>query len=85
MILFRNAIVPVWSAETSHHTSRGKMIAMEFTLNILGVVVAVSFYFNNNIKVLYILNRYIYYSIGSPMVYLLQKAVSVGDFQSPFN
>lgn len=35
-----NAIVPVWSAETSHHTSRGKMIAMEFTLNILGVVVA---------------------------------------------
>lgn len=38
----RNAIVPVWSAETSHHTSRGKMIAMEFTLNIFGVVVAVS-------------------------------------------
>ncbi|KAG0748442.1 hypothetical protein G6F23_001898 [Rhizopus arrhizus] len=35
-----NAIVPVWSAETSHHTSRGKMIAMEFTLNIFGVVVA---------------------------------------------
>ncbi|CEG64794.1 hypothetical protein RMATCC62417_01707 [Rhizopus microsporus] len=35
-----NAIVPVWSAETSHHTSRGQMIAMEFTLNILGVVVA---------------------------------------------
>ncbi|GAA5802398.1 general substrate transporter [Helicostylum pulchrum] len=35
-----NAIVPVWSAETSHHTSRGKMLAMEFTLNIFGVVVA---------------------------------------------
>ncbi|KAI8066256.1 general substrate transporter [Gilbertella persicaria] len=35
-----NAVVPVWSAETSHHTSRGQMIAMEFTLNILGVVVA---------------------------------------------
>lgn len=38
----RNAIVPVWSAETSHHTSRGMFIAMEFTLNIFGVVVAVS-------------------------------------------
>ncbi|KAI7858574.1 general substrate transporter [Circinella umbellata] len=35
-----NAIVPVWSAETSHHTSRGMFIAMEFTLNIFGVVVA---------------------------------------------
>ncbi|KAI9015651.1 general substrate transporter [Phycomyces nitens] len=35
-----NAIVPVWSAETSHHTSRGMFLAMEFTLNIFGVVVA---------------------------------------------
>ncbi|KAF7732008.1 hypothetical protein EC973_007113 [Apophysomyces ossiformis] len=35
-----NAIVPVWSAETSHHTSRGMFIAAEFTLNIFGVVVA---------------------------------------------
>ncbi|KAG2221092.1 hypothetical protein INT45_008613 [Circinella minor] len=35
-----NAIVPVWSAETSHHTSRGMFIAMEFTLNIFGVVIA---------------------------------------------
>ncbi|KAI8138061.1 general substrate transporter [Fennellomyces sp. T-0311] len=35
-----NAIVPVWSAETSHHSSRGMFIAMEFTLNIFGVVVA---------------------------------------------
>ncbi|KAG2174391.1 hypothetical protein INT43_004414 [Umbelopsis isabellina] len=35
-----NAIVPVWSAETSHHTSRGMFIAIEFTLNIFGVVVA---------------------------------------------
>ncbi|KAI8884926.1 general substrate transporter [Backusella circina FSU 941] len=35
-----NAIVPVWSAETSHHKSRGAMLAMEFTLNIFGVVVA---------------------------------------------
>ncbi|KAI7875110.1 general substrate transporter [Lichtheimia hyalospora FSU 10163] len=35
-----NAIVPVWSAETSHHTSRGMFIAMEFSLNIFGVVVA---------------------------------------------
>ncbi|KAI9252882.1 general substrate transporter [Phascolomyces articulosus] len=37
---YLNAIVPVWSAETSHATSRGMFIAMEFTLNIFGVVVA---------------------------------------------
>lgn len=37
-----NAIVPVWSAETSHYASRGMFIAMEFTLNIFGVVIAVS-------------------------------------------
>lgn len=35
-----NAIVPVWSAETSTFSSRGLFIAMEFTLNIFGVVVA---------------------------------------------
>ncbi|KAI9312609.1 general substrate transporter [Dichotomocladium elegans] len=35
-----NAIVPVWSAETSHYSSRGMFIAMEFTLNIFGVVIA---------------------------------------------
>ncbi|KAH8092159.1 general substrate transporter [Cristinia sonorae] len=35
-----NAIVPVWSAEVASHTSRGAFIASEFTLNILGVVVA---------------------------------------------
>ncbi|EGN94805.1 hypothetical protein SERLA73DRAFT_77542 [Serpula lacrymans var. lacrymans S7.3] len=35
-----NAIVPVWSAEVATHTSRGAFIAMEFTLNIFGVVVA---------------------------------------------
>ena len=35
-----NAIVPVWSTETAEHTSRGKFIAMEFTLNILGVASA---------------------------------------------
>ncbi|KAJ3481093.1 hypothetical protein NLI96_g7901 [Meripilus lineatus] len=35
-----NAIVPVWSAEVATHTSRGAFIASEFTLNILGVVVA---------------------------------------------
>ncbi|ORY95959.1 general substrate transporter [Syncephalastrum racemosum] len=35
-----NAIVPVWSAETSHYASRGMFIAMEFTLNIFGVVIA---------------------------------------------
>jgi hypothetical protein len=38
---YRNAVVPVWSAETSHHSSRGAMLAMEFTVNIFGVVVAV--------------------------------------------
>ncbi|KAL1409221.1 hypothetical protein Q8F55_006054 [Vanrija albida] len=35
-----NAIVPVWATETSDHTSRGQFIAIEFTLNIFGVVVA---------------------------------------------
>ncbi|RYO81932.1 hypothetical protein DL766_001046 [Monosporascus sp. MC13-8B] len=35
-----NAIVPVWATETAEHTSRGKFIAIEFTLNIFGVVVA---------------------------------------------
>ncbi|KAK7445732.1 hypothetical protein VKT23_014727 [Stygiomarasmius scandens] len=37
---FLNAIVPVWSAEVANHTSRGAFIALEFTLNIFGVVVA---------------------------------------------
>ncbi|KAI0417003.1 general substrate transporter [Xylaria grammica] len=35
-----NAVVPVWATETSEHTSRGQFIAIEFTLNIFGVVVA---------------------------------------------
>ncbi|KAK2004522.1 general substrate transporter [Colletotrichum falcatum] len=35
-----NAITPVWSTEIASHTSRGKFVAMEFTLNIFGVVVA---------------------------------------------
>lgn len=35
-----NSIVPVWATETSDHTSRGQFIAIEFTLNIFGVVVA---------------------------------------------
>ena len=35
-----NAIVPVWATETATHTSRGQFIAIEFTLNIFGVVVA---------------------------------------------
>jgi MFS family permease len=35
-----NAIVPVWSTETADHQSRGQFIAIEFTLNIFGVVVA---------------------------------------------
>lgn len=35
-----NGIVPVWASELAHHSSRGAFIAMEFTLNIFGVVVA---------------------------------------------
>lgn len=35
----QNAIVPVWATETAEHTSRGQFIAIEFTLNIFGVVV----------------------------------------------
>jgi hypothetical protein len=35
-----NAIVPVWATESAEHTSRGQFIAIEFTLNIFGVVVA---------------------------------------------
>ncbi|KAG7527487.1 hypothetical protein FFLO_06884 [Filobasidium floriforme] len=35
-----NAVVPVWATETAEHTSRGQFIAIEFTLNIFGVVVA---------------------------------------------
>jgi hypothetical protein len=35
-----NAITPVWATETAAHTSRGQFVAMEFTLNIFGVVVA---------------------------------------------
>ncbi|KAI9808319.1 MAG: hypothetical protein M1825_004776 [Sarcosagium campestre] len=35
-----NAIVPVWATETATHTSRGQFVAIEFTLNIFGVVVA---------------------------------------------
>jgi len=35
-----NAITPVWATETASHTSRGQFVAMEFTLNIFGVVAA---------------------------------------------
>lgn len=35
-----NAIIPVWATETAEHTSRGQFVAIEFTLNIFGVVVA---------------------------------------------
>ena len=35
-----NAIVPVWATETAEYTSRGQFVSIEFTLNILGVVVA---------------------------------------------
>ncbi|KAF3761917.1 general substrate transporter [Cryphonectria parasitica EP155] len=35
-----NSIVPVWATETAEHTSRGQFVAIEFTLNIFGVVVA---------------------------------------------
>jgi MFS family permease len=34
------AITPVWATEISSHMSRGAFIAIEFTLNIFGVVVA---------------------------------------------
>ncbi|KAF5661132.1 MFS monosaccharide [Fusarium denticulatum] len=35
-----NGIVPAWAPELADHTSRGTFIAMEFTLNIFGVMVA---------------------------------------------
>ncbi|MBV35385.1 MAG: hypothetical protein CMP47_07990 [Rickettsiales bacterium] len=35
-----NAITPVWATETAAYTSRGQFVSVEFTLNILGVVVA---------------------------------------------
>ncbi|KAL8895342.1 MAG: hypothetical protein Q9207_008210 [Kuettlingeria erythrocarpa] len=35
-----NAIVPVRATEPAEHTSRGKFVAIEFTLNIFGVAVA---------------------------------------------
>ena len=35
-----NAITFVWATETAEHTSRGQFVAIEFVLNIFGVVVA---------------------------------------------
>lgn len=35
-----NAVTPVWATEMAEHTSRGRFVAIEFTLNIFGVVVA---------------------------------------------
>ncbi|KAF2844657.1 sugar transporter STL1 [Plenodomus tracheiphilus IPT5] len=35
-----NSIIPVWATETAEHKSRGQFIAIEFTLNIFGVVIA---------------------------------------------
>lgn len=35
-----NAIVPAWAGEIADYSSRGQFIAIEFTLNIFGVVVA---------------------------------------------
>ncbi|KAL9633177.1 MAG: hypothetical protein Q9204_003503 [Flavoplaca sp. TL-2023a] len=35
-----NAIIPGWATETAEHKSRGQSVAIEFTLNIFGVVVA---------------------------------------------
>ncbi|KAJ0383212.1 hypothetical protein COL922a_010940 [Colletotrichum nupharicola] len=59
-----NGIVPVWASELADYTSRGSFIAMEFTLNIFGVVVAywlgygVSFIDNGeHDEALYILQR----------------------------
>ncbi|OTB05350.1 hypothetical protein M426DRAFT_260847 [Hypoxylon sp. CI-4A] len=49
-----NGVVPAWASELVDHKSRGTFIAMEFTLNIFGVVVAywlgyaVSFMDNGN-------------------------------------
>lgn len=37
-----NVIVPVWSAETSGHLSRGFFIALEFTLNIVSYFLFIS-------------------------------------------
>jgi hypothetical protein len=34
--------VPVYATETAEYTSRGQFIALEFTLNIFGVVIACS-------------------------------------------
>ncbi|KAH0344601.1 general substrate transporter, partial [Aureobasidium melanogenum] len=35
-----NAVVPAWASEIADYTNRGQFIAIEFTLNIFGVVVA---------------------------------------------
>lgn len=35
-----NAIVPVYATETAEHTSRGQFVAIEFTLNIFGMLLS---------------------------------------------
>ena len=35
-----NAIVPVWATETAQHTSRGRFVSIQFSLNIFGIFVA---------------------------------------------
>ena len=35
-----NAIVPVWATETAQHTSRGRFISIQFSMNIFGIFAA---------------------------------------------
>jgi MFS family permease len=35
-----NAIVPVWATETAQHTSRGRCLSIQFSVNIFGIFVA---------------------------------------------
>jgi MFS family permease len=35
-----NAIVPVWATETAQHTSRGRFVSIQFSVNIFGIFAA---------------------------------------------
>ena len=35
-----NAIAPVWATETAQHTSRGRFVSIQFSVNIFGIFVA---------------------------------------------
>jgi hypothetical protein len=82
ILSFSNAVVPVWSAETSHHTSRGMMLALEFTANIFGVVVAVSSLWMHTHDIFLTCSLY---STGLHMVWLIQKVALDGDSLLHFN